>query len=94
MFLFSMGVTRGKWGTLINTLCSFKHHYDANTPLAQVMPELVQDYPDTYANMGIHDLGDKMFAWLRENNPGAVSTPPIPPCRLRRLPRATPTTRS
>ncbi|EAA7135883.1 arginine decarboxylase [Salmonella enterica subsp. enterica serovar Beaudesert] len=71
MFLFSMGVTRGKWGTLINTLCSFKHHYDANTPLAQVMPELVQDYPDTYANMGIHDLGDKMFAWLRENNPGA-----------------------
>ncbi|KAA5808229.1 amino acid decarboxylase, partial [Klebsiella pneumoniae] len=66
-----MGVPRGKWGTLINTLCSFKHHYDANTPLAQVMPELVQDYPDTYANMGIHDLGDKMFAWLRKNNPGA-----------------------
>ncbi len=59
MFLFSMGVTRGKWGTLINTLCSFKHHYDANTPLAQVMPELVQDYPDTYANMGIHDRAIK-----------------------------------
>lgn len=31
MFLFSMGVTRGKWGTLVNTLCSFKRHYDANT---------------------------------------------------------------
>ncbi len=48
MFLFSMGVTRGKWGTLVNTLCSFKRHYDANTPLAQVMPELVEQYPDTY----------------------------------------------
>jgi len=71
MFLFSMGITRGKWGTLINTLCSFKHHYDANTPLAQVMPELVEEHPDTYANMGIHDLGDTMFAWLKENNPGA-----------------------
>lgn len=71
MFLFSMGVTRGKWGTLVNTLCSFKRHYDANTPLAQVMPELVEQYPDTYANMGIHDLGDTMFAWLKENNPGA-----------------------
>ncbi|MCW0136669.1 hypothetical protein OIU92_14410 [Escherichia coli] len=45
-------------GTLVNTLCSFKRHYDANTPLAQVMPELVEQYPDTYANMGIHDLGD------------------------------------
>ncbi|MGU0015498.1 hypothetical protein ACVXG9_03275 [Escherichia coli] len=33
---------------------SFKRHYDANTPLAQVMPELVEQYPDTYANMGIH----------------------------------------
>lgn len=42
MFLFSMGVTRGKWGTLINTLCSFKHHYDANTPLAQVMDSVSQ----------------------------------------------------
>ncbi|XNM53010.1 hypothetical protein ACLK2I_22760 [Escherichia coli] len=72
MFLFSIGVTRGKWGTLVNTLCSFKRHYDAdNTPLAQVMPELVEQYPDTYANVGIHDLGDTMFAWLKENNPGA-----------------------
>ncbi len=66
MFLFSMGVTRGKWGTLVNTLCSFKRHYDANTPLAQVMPELVEQYPDTYANIGIHDLGDTMFARLKE----------------------------
>lgn len=69
MFLFSMGVTRGKWGTLVNTLCSFKRHYDANTPLAQVMPELVEQYPDTYANMGIHDLGDTMFAWLKRKQP-------------------------
>jgi arginine decarboxylase len=66
-----MGITRGKWGTLINTLCSFKHHYDTNTPLSQVMPELVEEHPDTYANMGIHDLGDTMFAWLKENNPGS-----------------------
>lgn len=35
------------------------------------MSELVEQYPDTYANMGIHDLGDTMFAWLKENNPGA-----------------------
>ena len=36
VFYAIMGVTRGKWGTLVNTLCSFKRHYDANTPLAQV----------------------------------------------------------
>jgi arginine decarboxylase len=42
-------------------------------PLAQVMPELVEEHPDTYANMGIHDLGDSMFAWLKENNPGRLN---------------------
>ncbi|EPH4074944.1 arginine decarboxylase [Salmonella enterica subsp. enterica serovar Infantis] len=71
MFLFSMGITRGKWGTLINTLCSFKRHYDSNAPLSQVMPELANQYPDIYGSMGVHDLGDKMFAWLKTNNPGA-----------------------
>lgn len=71
MFLFSMGITRGKWGTLINTLLSFKRHYDNNAPLSQVMPELAEQYPAAYANLGIRDLGDKMFTWLKANNPGA-----------------------
>ncbi|XPE46153.1 hypothetical protein ACNKHO_25980 [Shigella flexneri] len=41
MFLFQWGsqlVANGV--TLINTLCSFKRHYDSNAPLAEVMPEL------------------------------------------------------
>ncbi len=70
MFLFSMGITRGKWGTLINTLCSFKRHYDSNAPMSQVMPELVNQYPQIYAEMGVRDLGDKMFGWLKINTPG------------------------
>ncbi|AYA40366.1 arginine decarboxylase [Xenorhabdus nematophila] len=70
MFLFSMGVTKGKWGTLLNTLLSFKHHYDSNTPLSKVLPELVQQYPDTYRHSGLKELGDKMFDYLRQNNPG------------------------
>ncbi len=70
MFLFSMGITKGKWGTLINTLLAFKRHYDANTPLHNVLPELVKQHPDVYQVMGLRDLGDKMFTYLRENNPG------------------------
>ena len=31
MFLFSIGITKGKWGTLIMNLLSFKRHYDAKT---------------------------------------------------------------
>ena len=35
LFLFSIGITKGKWGTLLNALLDFKRDYDANTPLAR-----------------------------------------------------------
>ena len=72
MFLFSMGVTKGKWGTLVSVLSEFKKYYDKNAPLAEVLPELFEQYKDIYKNMGVKDLGDKMFAYLRANNPGEV----------------------
>lgn len=72
MFLFSMGVTKGKWGTLVSVLSEFKDYYDQNAPLAKVLPELVAAHPEVYKDMGIKDLGDKMFKYLRENNPGKI----------------------
>ncbi|HHR6037131.1 TPA: arginine decarboxylase [Providencia alcalifaciens] len=71
MFLFSMGITKGKWGTLVNALLSFKRHYDANTQLKKVLPEVVEVAPDIYGDMGLRDLGNKMFAYLQRNNPGS-----------------------
>lgn len=70
MFLFSMGITKGKWGTLVNALLSFKRHYDNNTGLKKVLPEVVESAPEIYGHMGLRDLGDKMFAYLQKNNPG------------------------
>lgn len=70
MFLFSMGITKGKWCTLLNALLRFKEHYDANSPLEEVLPELVRDYPQQYGDTGLKDLGDKMFAYLVKNRPG------------------------
>ena len=29
LFLFSIGITKGKWGTLLNALLDFKRDYDA-----------------------------------------------------------------
>ncbi|MDP0699631.1 arginine decarboxylase, partial [Klebsiella pneumoniae] len=67
----SMVITKGKWGTLVNTLLSFKRHYDNNTALKKVLPEVVASAPEIYGEMGLRDLGDKMFAYLQKNNPGA-----------------------
>lgn len=72
MFLFSMGVTKGKWGTLVSVLSDFKKYYDRNAPISEVIPELFEQHKDIYANMGIRDLGNKMFEYLRENNLGEV----------------------
>ncbi len=70
MVLFSIGITKGKWGTLLTNLLAFKRAYDANRPLAEVLPEIVAQYPDRYRNVRLHDLGDELFEYLRENRPG------------------------
>ena len=44
LVLFSIGITKGKWGTLLNGLLDFKKDYDANAPLEQVLPGLVKDH--------------------------------------------------
>ena len=67
LFLFSMGVTKGKWGTLLNTLLDFKRDYDANVSLAKAMPRVVAAAPDVYAGMGVKDLGDRMWEQMRSS---------------------------
>ncbi len=62
LLLFSVGVTKGKWGSMVAGLLEFKRHYDANETLAQVLPGLVSSYPERYADMGIRDLADAMHA--------------------------------
>lgn len=65
LFLFSMGVTKGKWGTLLNTLLDFKRDYDANVSLAKAMPKVLAGAPSVYAGTGLKDLGDKMWAKMK-----------------------------
>jgi arginine decarboxylase len=83
LFLFSIGITKGKWGTLVNAFLDFKRDYDLNASLAQVLPELVRANPQRYGNLGLRDLANEMFTqlhasrqthWLAE----AFSTLPKP----------------
>ena len=67
LVLFSIGITKGKWGTLLNGLLEFKKDYDANAPLEQVLPGLVSDHGATYGSLGLRDLADQMFAQLKSS---------------------------
>jgi arginine decarboxylase len=89
LFLFSMGVTKGKWGTLLNTLLDFKVDYDRNAPLAEVLPAIAAKAPDRYAGKGLKDLGNEMWAQLRKSKQGhwqaqAYATLPKPEMTPRR----------
>ncbi len=66
LVLFSIGITKGKWGTLLNALLDFKRDYDNNAPLAETLPGLVTSHPSTYGSLGLRDLADQMFAQLRD----------------------------
>ncbi len=83
LFLFSIGVTKGKYGTLINALLHFKEDYDANAPLSEVLTAIVAAAPKRYAGMGLHDLADEMFSQMKETDQRnvqdvAFSTIPVP----------------
>lgn len=67
LFLFSIGITKGKWGTLVNGLLNFKNDYDANTALLDVLPELVAAHPERYQGRGLRDLADEMFAQMKQS---------------------------
>jgi arginine decarboxylase len=62
LFLFSTGITRGKWGTLINALLGFHRDLLANARLERVIPALVAAHPERYGSLGLADLAAEMFA--------------------------------
>ena len=66
LFLFSLGITKGKWGTLVSELADFKRDYDANVSLERALPDLVALAPARYADMGLRDLADEMFAAMKD----------------------------
>ncbi|MEV4743115.1 Orn/Lys/Arg decarboxylase N-terminal domain-containing protein [Streptomyces sp. NPDC049555] len=65
LILFSMGITKGKWGTLLDALMDFKSLYDAAEPLERVLPGLVERHPGRYAGVTLDELCRSMHEHLR-----------------------------
>lgn len=67
LVLFSMGITKGKWSTLLTELLEFKRSYDANLPLIDVLPSIAHTGGGRYQGMGLRDLCDALHGCYREN---------------------------
>ncbi|KKZ88978.1 lysine decarboxylase [Rhizobium phaseoli] len=68
LVLFSMGITRGKWSTLVTELINFKDLYEANAPLTRALPALAAAHPEAYAGVGLRDLCEKIHAVYRKDD--------------------------
>ena len=53
--MFTIGITKGRWNTLLTALQQFKDDYDRNQPMWRVMPEFCRKQP-RYERMGLRDL--------------------------------------
>ena len=67
LFLFSIGITKGKWGTLITELFEFKRLYDENVPLEEVFSDLPTKWPERYGGMTLADLVAEMHAFKKDH---------------------------
>ena len=68
LFLFSIGVTRGKWGSLVTCLFDFKRDFDRNLALRDALPALTAAHPDRYGAMGLADLAREMHETMRRTD--------------------------
>jgi arginine decarboxylase len=76
LVLFSMGITKGKWGTLVDALMDFKTHHDAGVALSDVIAslhrpglslrELCAHMHHTLRGARLGDLLDEVFTNLPE----------------------------
>ena len=68
LVLFSMGITKGKWSTLVTELLNFKDLYDTNAPLKRVLPALVEAHSAAYTKMGLRDLCEQVHQVYKDDN--------------------------
>jgi len=53
--MFTIGITKGRWNTLLTALQQFKDDYDKNQPMWRILPEFAGKNP-RYERIGLRDL--------------------------------------
>ncbi|MCL2549635.1 MAG: arginine/lysine/ornithine decarboxylase [Methanimicrococcus sp.] len=71
--MFTIGITKGRWNTMVTELQQFKDAYDANRPLWRTMPEFISKYPQ-YEKMGLRDLCQKLHDFYKMYDMARITT--------------------
>ena len=71
--MFTIGITKGRWNTLLAALQQFKDDYDKNQPIWRVLPEFTQKYPQ-YERKGLKDLCNEIHEVYRKYDVAKLTT--------------------
>ncbi len=71
--MFTIGITKGRWNTLLTALQQFKDDYDKNQPMWKILPEFVATQPD-YERVGLRDLCGQIHDMYKANDIARLTT--------------------
>ena len=65
--MFTIGITKGRWNTLLTALQQFKDDFDRNQPCWKVMPEFTAAHPK-YERIGLRELSQSIHEFYAKDN--------------------------
>ncbi|MDX8386736.1 MAG: arginine/lysine/ornithine decarboxylase [Gallionella sp.] len=71
--MFTIGITKGRWNTLLTALQQFKDDYDKNQPMWRILPKFAAKYPQ-YELVGLHDVCQQIHDTYKTNNIAKMTT--------------------
>ncbi|HXU93077.1 MAG TPA: arginine/lysine/ornithine decarboxylase [Gallionella sp.] len=71
--MFTIGITKGRWNTLLTALQQFKDDYDKNAPIWRILPEFAAKYP-RYERVGLRDLCQQIHDAYKIHNVARMTT--------------------
>jgi arginine decarboxylase len=71
--MFTIGITKGRWNTMVAALQQFKDDYDRNQPLWKVLPDFIQKQP-RYEKVGLRDLCNQIHTVYKANDVARLTT--------------------
>ena len=71
--MFTIGITKGRWNTLLTALQQFKDDYDRNQPMWKILPEFIATQP-RYERIGLRDLCQQIHDMYKAHDIARLTT--------------------
>ena len=71
--MFTIGITKGRWNTMVAALQQFKDDYDKNQPCWKVLPDFVAKHP-RYERIGLKELCTQIHEVYKTNDVARLTT--------------------